>query len=155
VLFGIFPKFMSDPINQHVDRLYASEGADLSLWHGFNFALGISAIIILAGCLLHWQRHLLKPFQGEYAALGIADNAYDASLLGLCNLSLRITANTQRGSLQLNLTTSFACLILQPTFGIIFGNLTEALMLVRESPWQFFAAVIITAAALAGTITHN
>src|SRR5699024_7682843 len=66
-----------------------------------------------------------------------------------------ITANTQRGSLQLNLTTIFACLILLPTFGIIFGNLTDVRMIVAENPWQFFAAFIIIAAALGATITHN
>ena len=155
VFFGLFPKFMSDPINQHLNHLYGTEGSDLSLWHGFNLALGISAVIILAGCLLHWQRHLLKPFQGEYAALGNADNAYDAVLVGLRNLSLRITANTQRGSLQLNLTTIFVCLILLPTFAIIFGDLTNVRMIVAENPWQFFAAFIIIAAALGSTITHN
>src|SRR5699024_12390461 len=90
-------------------------------------------------------RHLLHSFQGEYAALGNADNAYDAILVGLRNLSLRITANTQRGSLQLILTTIFACLILLPTFAIVFGDLTNVRMIVAENPWQFFAAVIIIA----------
>src|SRR5699024_10304279 len=75
VIFGLFPKLMSDPINQHLGQLYGPDGTDLALWHGFNVALGISAVIIIAGCALHWQRHLLRPFQGEYAALGNADNA--------------------------------------------------------------------------------
>ncbi|WP_193024450.1 Na+/H+ antiporter subunit A [Corynebacterium casei] len=155
IFFGLFPKFMSDAINLHLDQLYGEDGSYLALWHGFNIALGISTVIIIAGCFVHWQRHLLKPFQGEYAALGIADNAYDAMLVGLRNLSLRITANTQRGSLQLNLTTIFVCLILLPTFAIVFGDLTNVRMIVAENAWQFFAAFIIIAAAVAATITHN
>lgn len=155
VFFGLFPKIMSDAINLHLDQLYGEDGSYLALWHGFNIALGISTVIIIAGCFLHWQRHLLKPFQGEYAALGNADNAYDAMLVGLRNLSLRITANTQRGSLQLNLTTIFVCLILLPTFAIVFGDLTNVRMIVAENAWQFFAAFIIIAAAVAATITHN
>ncbi|MGP5605490.1 Na+/H+ antiporter subunit A [Corynebacterium casei] len=155
IFFGLFPKFMSDAINLHLDQLYGEDGSYLALWHGFNIALGISTVIIIAGCFLHWQRHLLKPFQGEYAALGNADNAYDAMLVGLRNLSLRITANTQRGSLQLNLTTIFVCLILLPTFAIVFGDLTNVRMIVAENAWQFFAAFIIIAAAVAATITHN
>lgn len=155
IFFGLFPKFMSDAINLHLDQLYGEDGSYLALWHGFNIALGISTVIIIAGCFLHWQRHLLKPFQGEYAALGNADNAYDAILVGLRNLSLRITANTQRGSLQLNLTTIFVCLILLPTFAIVFGDLTNVRMIVAENAWQFFAAFIIIAAAVAATITHN
>lgn len=155
VFFGLFPKIMSDAINLHLDQLYGEAGSYLALWHGFNIALGISTVIIIAGCFLHWQRHLLKPFQGEYAALGNADNAYDAILVGLRNLSLRITANTQRGSLQLNLTTIFVCLILLPTVAIVFGDLTNVRMIVAENAWQFFAAFIIIAAAIAATITHN
>ncbi|MDO5506779.1 MAG: Na+/H+ antiporter subunit A [Corynebacterium casei] len=155
IFFGLFPKIMSDAINLHLDQLYGEDGSYLALWHGFNIALGISTVIIIAGCFLHWQRHLLKPFQGEYAALGNADNAYDAMLVGLRNLSLRITANTQRGSLQLNLTTIFVCLILLPTFAIVFGDLTNVRMIVAENAWQFFAAFIIIAAAVAATITHN
>lgn len=155
IFFGLFPKFMSDAINLHLDQLYGEDGSYLALWHGFNIALGISTVIIIAGCFVHWQRHLLKPFQGEYAALGNADNAYDAMLVGLRNLSLRITANTQRGSLQLNLTTIFVCLILLPTFAIVFGDLTNVRMIVAENAWQFFAAFIIIAAAVAATITHN
>ncbi|MGO2864416.1 Na+/H+ antiporter subunit A [Corynebacterium casei] len=155
IFFGLFPKFMSDAINLHLDQLYGEDGSYLALWHGFNIALGISTVIIIAGCFVHWQRHLLKSFQGEYAALGNADNAYDAMLVGLRNLSLRITANTQRGSLQLNLTTIFVCLILLPTFAIVFGDLTNVRMIVAENAWQFFAAFIIIAAAVAATITHN
>lgn len=155
VFFGLFPKIMSDAINRHLNVLYGADGSYLALWHGFNIALGISVIIIAAGCFLHWQRDLLKPFQGEYAALGNADNAYDSILVGLRNLSLRITANTQRGSLQLNLTTIFVCLILLPTFAIIFGNITDVRMIVAENPWQFFAALVIIVAAIAATITHN
>src|SRR5699024_12161647 len=38
---------------------------------------------------------------------------------------------------------------------ICFGGLTHVRMIGAENPWQFFAAVIIIAAAVSATVTHN
>ena len=70
-------------------------------------------------------------------------------------LSLRTTATTQRGSLQLNLTVIFATLMLLPLAMIIKGDLTDIRMIVAENPWQIVAAFIIMVAAVAATVTDN
>ena len=159
VYFGIFPAALSKAINFHLDRTYgtapAGEETYLALWHGFNLPLAITAAIIAAGVVLHWQRQQLQKLQGSYTALGSADNAYDAVLNGLRNLSLRITATTQRGSLQLNLTTIFLCLIALPMSALVFGDITNVRMIVADNPWQAVASLVIIAASITATLLHN
>ena len=157
VAFGVFPRPLSNLINQHLDNVYGadSEATYLALWHGFNLPLAISALIIVCGVAMHWQRGVVTKAQLEHPALGSADVAYDATIDGIRNLSLRTTAFTHRGSLQMNLTIIFACLMLLPAAAIVSGSLNDVRMVVAESPWQAIAAIIMIVAAIAATVTHN
>ncbi len=118
-------------------------------------ALGLSAFIVAAGAVMHWQRELVARAHFETHALGDANAAYDAVLDGLRALSLRITSTTQRGSLQFNLATIFVCLILVITTSLIGGDLTDVHMIVADNVWQAVTAVIIMVAALGATVMHN
>lgn len=168
VFFGIFPELLSAGITQHLNATFplargvdgagqdASEKvAELALWHGFTVPLGLSAIIIAAGALMHWQRHLVYKAQFDYPALGSADDAYDAVLMYLRNASLRITASTQRGSLQVNLAIIFGVLILLPTIALISGQRNDIRMILADNPWQAIAALVIIAAAIGSTVLDN
>ena len=72
LLVGIFPQFMVG------DLLAAASGAvlngelpsySLSVWHGFNFPLLMSAIAVVAGVTLYINRRHLFYFQGQFAEL--------------------------------------------------------------------------------------
>ena len=156
VALGVFPKPLSAAFDQHLNSIFGPKPhSELALWHGFSVALGLSALIIVAGIILHWQRQVLAKWQFSYPALGNADDAYDSVIAHLRKLSLRTTATTQRGSLQLNLTVIFATLMLLPLAMIIKGDLTDIRMIVAENPWQIVAAFIIMVAAVAATVTDN
>ncbi len=155
IFYGILPLPLSDMINQHLDGTFGGEELKLALWHGFNLPLALSTVIIIAGILLHWQRKVVAKAQFDTPALGSADDAYDAVLTWARTLSLRITASTQRGSLQYNLTTIFICLILIVIIPLITGDITAVRMVVADNPWQALAAVVIIIAALATTVMHN
>ncbi|WP_165243071.1 Na+/H+ antiporter subunit A [Corynebacterium lizhenjunii] len=156
IFFGLNPGPLSGAINAHLNNVFGPDAHGyLALWHGFTPALGISVVIIVAGCVLHWQRDLLAKAQFETPALGSADNAYDFVLAQLRTWSLRITASTQRGSLQASLTTIFMCFILITTIALISGDLTDVRMIIADNPWQAIAAFIIIAAAVAATVMHN
>lgn len=160
VAFGPYPGPLSTAINDHLDRAFGpipvnGEHTELALWHGFTLTLGISAFIICAGIIVHWRRADLAHLHGQTPALGSADRAYDAVLDGLRTASLHITATTQRGSLQFNLTTIFLCLILLPMSAVIFGDLTNVRMIVAENLWQAFGAFLIICAAITATLIHN
>ena len=156
VALGVFPKPLSAAFDQHLNSIFGPKPhSELALWHGFSVALGLSALIIVAGIVLHWQRQVLAKWQFSYPALGNADNAYDSVIAHLRKLSLHTTATTQRGSLQLNLTVIFATLMLLPLAMLIKGDLTDIRMIVAENPWQIVAAFIIMVAAVAATVTDN
>ena len=156
VVLGVFPKPLSAAFDQHLNSTFGpKEHSELALWHGFSVALGLSMLIIVGGIVMHWQRQVLVKWQFPYPALGNADDAYDSVIALLRQLSLRTTATTQRGSLQLNLTVIFATLMLLPVAMLIKGDLTDIRMIVAENPWQIVAAVIIIVAAVAATVTDN
>ena len=156
IFFGLLPTPLSHGITQHLDNTYgAEEASHLALWHGWTITLLLSAVIIVAGVVLHWQRRALAKAQFTYPALGSADKAYDTVINSLRQLSLRTTASTQRGSLQFNLTVIFATLMVLPIIMLIRGDLTNVHMIVAENPWQAIAAAIIIIAAVGATVLDN
>ncbi|ERS51689.1 MULTISPECIES: Na+/H+ antiporter subunit A [Corynebacterium] len=156
IALGIAPQALSAAIDQHLDSTFgAGEHHGLALWHGWSVTLGVSAIIIVAGIIVHWRRQVLEQWQFAYPALGDADAVYDKVISTLRKLSLRTTAVTQRGSLQLNLTVIFATLMVLPLTMLITGDLTDIRMVVAENPWQIVAAIIMMVAAIAATVTDN
>ena len=156
IALGIAPQALSGAIDQHLDSIFGvGDYPGLALWHGWSVTLGVSAIIIVAGIIVHWRRQVLEQWQFAYPALGDADSVYDQVISTLRKLSLRTTAITQRGSLQLNLTVIFATLMILPLFMLITGDLTDIRMVVAENPWQVVAALLMMVAAIAATVTDN
>lgn len=158
IALGPWPKPIDSVISQHLFTLVSDPDqlpGHLALWHGFTVALGLSAIIIMAGYLLYHYRDVALRFQLEEPALGDADEAYDKVLHFFRTLSLRITASTQRGSLVINLGVIFAVLTVMPMIALILGDRPEVHMVVAETPWQAVAAAIIIVMAIAATRTSN
>lgn len=168
VFFGIFPQLLSYGITQHLNSTFplatAVDGAqedssqkvsELALWHGFNIPLALSLLIVVCGIIMHWQRDLVAKAQFDAPALGSADDTYDSVLAFLRNLSLRITASTQRGSLQINLAMIFVVLIALPIVALISGQRNDVTMILADNIWQAIAALIIIAAAIAATVMDN
>lgn len=156
IFLGLQPNPLSLGINQHLDNLFGHhEHTHLALWHGITIPLGLSLLIVVVGFIVHWQRNVVAKWQFQYPALGSADAAYDSVLQALRTLSLRTTASTQRGSLQMNMSIIFGTLMILPVIMLIRGDLTNVHMEVAENPWQIVAAVIIMVAAIAATVTDN
>ncbi|APT93299.1 monovalent cation/H+ antiporter subunit A [Corynebacterium phocae] len=160
IFFGVHPKPLSVVFNQHLDNVMvrlpvSAEPTHLALWHGLNLPLGISALIVVGGVVMFWQRDLVAKAQFDTPALGSANDAYDQVLIGLRKASLKITASTQRGSLQYNLTTIFCCLIVVVGASLISGDLNDVRMIVADNLWQAVAAVTIIVSAIATINMHN
>ena len=156
---GVFPQPLSGAISAHLNNVFplgpGESAGYLALWHGLTIPLALSAIIILGGVLMHWQRDLISKAQFEEPALGSADAAYDSVLDFLRTASLRLTASTQRGSLAVNLGIIFAVLIALPMVALIIGDRPDVRMVLWDSPWQALAASIIIVAAIAATQMDN
>lgn len=155
VIFGVFPTPMSNILVTHVDNVTPGESVYLSLWHGFNLPLLLSAIIIVTGFLLYWNLPMVHRFQPKTASFGNADTAYDAILDFLRVLSLRLTASTQRGSLTLNIGVIFLVLTVVPMIALITGERSDVRMELWDSPFQGVIAVIIILVAIVATQMQN
>ncbi|NLZ58604.1 MAG: Na+/H+ antiporter subunit A, partial [Corynebacterium sp.] len=155
VIFGVFPAPMSNIIGTHVDNVAPGEDAYLSLWHGFNLPLLLSAIIIAVGFLLYWNLPVVHRFQPKTSTFGDADTAYDAILDFLRVVSLRLTASTQRGSLTLNIGIIFLVLTVVPMVALITGERSDVRMELWDSPFQGVVAVIIILVAIVSTQMQN
>lgn len=159
VVLGLFPKLISQFLEVHVHTVHplaeGEKASYLALWHGFTVPLLISAVIVTVGAIMFWQRHLVAKLYFQTPALGNANDAYDSVLDFLRNVSLRLTASTQRGSLAINLGIIFLCLALTPMVSLLLGERTDIRMELWNSPLQGVAAVIIILMSIAVTVMHN
>ncbi len=124
----------------------------LALWHGFEPALGISAVTIVLGALVFLrQRRFGQDSQGPPVLRVSAAAGYAATMRGIDRLAARTTALTQRGSLPFYLGVIFL---------VLAGALTAALLATRTWPdavrlWDYpgQAAIggIMIVAAIAAT----
>ncbi|MEJ6013113.1 Na+/H+ antiporter subunit A [Corynebacterium sp. H127] len=157
LVLGLAPQLIDAPIAAHLDAVFpdAASPKHLALWHGFNIPLGISAVIIVVGAVLHWQRELVSQLHFEQPALGNANAAYDRVLEVLRTASLRLTASTQRGSLPINEAIILLTLVLLPISALITGQRSSVRMELWDSPVQGLIAVMTIIAAIAATVLHN
>lgn len=153
--FGLFPQGMDFLIGTHLDSVFAPAYGHLELWHGFTVALGISAVIIIAGSVMHWQRRQIARLYNGTPALGDANAAYDAVLDFLRNISLRLTASTQRGSLVINLGIIFAVLTVVPLVALLLGERHDVRIELWDTPIQAVVAFVAIMVAIAATVQHN
>ncbi|MGA0209507.1 MAG: hydrogen gas-evolving membrane-bound hydrogenase subunit E [Candidatus Nanopelagicales bacterium] len=66
LVLGIWPGLLNGIIDRTtVDVGFTMVGTDLSLWHGVSIALGLSAIAITLGLILHFRRRWVVRFLGE------------------------------------------------------------------------------------------
>ncbi len=156
VVTGLAPMLYDSIISPYLDEAFPGEqGAYLSLWHGFTVPLALTAVILVAGAILHWQRHLLRELYPNQPFFGDADVAYDATLNAFRRVSLRVTAATQRGSLPLTEGIILAVLIALPIGALLLGPRDEIRMELWDTAPQGAAALIIIIAALAAVRMRN
>lgn len=158
VVFGVFPKPVSEAIVTHLDNVTPSlddAPTKLALWHGLNLPLLLSVVIIISGFIIFWERDTVERLRPNTAAFGSADTAYDAILDALRVLSHRLTASTQRGSLTLNVGVIFFVLTIVPLIALITGEQSDVRMELWDSPIQGFIAAIIIVVAIVATTMDN
>lgn len=158
VVFGVFPKPVSEAIVTHLDNVTPSlddAHTELALWHGLNLPLLLSVVIIISGFIIFWERDTVERLRPNTAAFGSADTAYDAILDALRVLSHRLTASTQRGSLTLNVGVIFFVLTIVPLIALITGEQSDVRMELWDSPIQGFIAAIIIVVAIVATTMDN
>ena len=154
VSFGLFPGALQVLLQTYVlfvpPAAGESELVELSLWHGFNPALGLSAATILLGALTAWISGRDARLH-KYVPEIDFNEGYRRAIQGLERTAAFVTARTQRGSLPF-----YQAVILLVTV----GSLIAALALNRTWPdrltladsWQQWAVAATLIAATIGVL---
>jgi multicomponent Na+:H+ antiporter subunit A len=104
--------------------LLAPVAEKLSVWHGWQPALLLSAVTLLGGAALYAARGPVHRLQRRFAVGASADEGYWNVIQGLDRLSVLVTGTTQRGSLPAYLGTILVAVLALP------GTL-----LITRAPW--------------------
>ena len=130
VVFGLWPAPLDAVIAPYADLFPADgEPSHLALWHGFNTALGLTALTIAAGALLFWQRRRVERAQARLSTPLDAERTYRGMIGVLDDVAVWVTGRTQRGSLTFYLFVILLVAILTP--------LTAVLLRGAPAPQQF------------------
>ncbi len=123
---------------------------ELTLWHGFTLALGLSVVCVVAGLALFWWRRPVAAAQHavvDRVRMPDAERSYYLVMRGVDRLSVEVTGLTQRGSLPIYLGVILVVLIVAPGIALVraWGDIS-----VRgpDSNIQLAAAVLMAVAAI-------
>ncbi|WP_244951786.1 Na+/H+ antiporter subunit A [Streptomyces spinoverrucosus] len=118
---------------------------ELSLWHGFTPVLGLSALSLLLGGLLHAGRRRAPSVPG----LPDVQGAFDRTVAAVDRLAVAVTRRTQVGSLPVYLTVALVTVTVVP--GAVLAGATPSLgsPSLWRSPIELPLAVVVLSAAAA------
>ncbi len=151
---GLAPFLLDGLVGAATDALDPAAGAvHLALWHGFNTALGLSALTILGGVALVAASPRLLVASARARSVPTGSDAYLAILRGVNRLADRVTGVVQNGSLPVYLGVILLTTTLLPAF-VLLGDLPDDLF--RGGPAStptVVATALLVAIMLAAAIT--
>jgi len=105
---GLVLGFAPGLLNGIIDRTTADVGftmvgSDLSLWHGFSIALGLSAIAITLGLILHFRRRWVMRFLGEEPPTPFAPLVFDRIWYGTLRFGAQVGRSAHSTSVGVHL----------------------------------------------------
>ncbi|MEE2524233.1 Na+/H+ antiporter subunit A [Pseudarthrobacter sp. J75] len=129
-----------------------AEAGHLALWHGFNVALGLSALTFVLGGAMYLGRAWVSRMQDRVPGWLDADRAYQLTIGALDDVAVWVTGRTQRGSLYFYLAVILSMAVALPLSAMLVARkpLPGGLYLVDpNSPLQLVvgAAIVIGAVA--------
>lgn len=123
----------------------------LALWHGFDGALLVSTLTLLAGLALFWARVPVSAAQAKLPPVVNASELYGKTMRGLDRLAARVTSTTQRGSLPFYLSVILLTLVGTVGTTLVLNRTWPAEWRVWDSPAQLAIGGIMAVAAVALT----
>ena len=147
--FGLFPSFTGRVLIEPAVAAIRGQPSpvSLSLGHGFNVPLALSAVTTVLGLVIYRLREPLNAALGSIAARlpWTGDRAYDASITGLQALARWQTSVLQGGSLSRYLATSFATIAVA-IGGVLVGHRAfswpSAVQPVPPAAWAVAALIL-------------
>lgn len=123
----------------------------LSLFSGFNLALGLSALTLAVGFLLFYFRDRVERAQDKLYPLLDAEKSYKKVIDALDHTAVWVTGRTQRGSLYFYLAVILSTTIVVNIVAVVMSGrpLPEMYLIDPGSPAQTVAAAAIIIGAIA------
>ncbi|MDX1871723.1 Na+/H+ antiporter subunit A [Mycolicibacterium sp. 120266] len=155
LLFGLFPASMDDKLDDYADTVPGESDYHLALWHGLGLPLVLSVLVLAAGTALFFGRGRLPRSRGGYQPLGNADRFYDAVIRGLDIAAVRLTGQTQRGSIPATQAVILSTLVVLPVGALLSGARDHPQLRLWDSPLQVIVGLLMLAAAVGATVMRN
>lgn len=152
---GLWPSGLDTVLDDYAETIPGPSDYHLALWHGFGVPLLLSVLILAVGTCVFFGRKQLPRRKFGYTPLGNADRIYDEVMRGLDVLAVRLTAQTQRGSLPATQSVILCTLVLLPVAALMMGARNRPELALWDSPLQVVVGLVILAAAVGSTVMRN
>lgn len=160
LLLGLLPGLAGTRLVSRAaaEILNSQVSVKLSLYHGINVTLWLSAFTILAGAVLYWMRDRIQPTFAYFAgplAWGPA-GWYEAGLAGTMRFAVLQTRLLQSGLLPHYLRVILITAVAFVGFALLRGSGPPQENLLRDvRPYEAVIALLIVAAALSAVVTRS
>jgi multicomponent Na+:H+ antiporter subunit A len=151
---GLLPLLVDELVNAATLALTpAWEGVHLKLWHGFNLALGLSALVVAVGSALYLLRDRVFALQAAMPPLPDSRRAYLATVSGLLANAKRVTAVVQNGSLPTYQMVILLTLLALPGVALLRTGLPSLGVPLATDLAQVATAAVMVVAAVSAVLS--
>ncbi len=155
VVAGLAPWLVEAPLQQYAATVPGEVHYHLALWHGLEPALGLSAIAILAGLALFWQRATVARVQAAIPRPVDMARGYWGFIRTIDRLGLVTTHLLQRGGLPGYVAMILAVFVASLGFAAAASEAPKHPMLPWDYELQPVIAVVMIIAGIAAAVVHQ
>jgi len=153
---GLLPALVSPLVVAAASSLDArAPAAPLALWHGFNAALGLSALTVAAGATLVALRRPFARLQERLRVLPDGARLFDVGLARTLQAADAVTGRVQSGSLPIYLLIILATVLVEPGSMLLTGAVAPRAVVPFDAPLQLVVAVLMAIATVAAVVTAH
>jgi multicomponent Na+:H+ antiporter subunit A len=149
VVLGFVPG-LADHLLSTATTALGGKDLHLKVWHGFNAALGLSAIAVAGGAVLHVARRIVGALLDAGApAVPSTQRAYESLVVATPVVGRRAAGVVQSGALRVYLGTLLITATVVPSAMLLRSWVWPDDLAWSDHPLQWLLLTVITVAALA------
>lgn len=160
VLVGLFPAGLAGPlVNGAAAGILGPDMPEytIAIWHGFNMALGLSALALAGGAVFYWQRSRLFDSHTWCTRHLDGKTLFQSLVSGMIQVCTRLSKGLENGSFQRYMTLLIASALVLGAVPLLSGASPFLGELSRTwpDPVTLVMALILMSAAVATVVTHR
>lgn len=164
VIIGLYPKLVADTILGPVTEAILLEPMyiKITLWHGFNLPLAMSAAVIVFGSALYWQLNKTRNVvnfitNSKFSAIASANAVYDWTVVNMVKGAKWLTDWQMTGYLRdyVLFIMTFSLGVLGVTMFLKQGFDFNMVNLAPIAPYEAIVAIIVMVAAISVVLAKS